>query len=143
MVGRVIESIRLNDAEKRLVEVIAAYQDAPFVWGVSDCVCFAFDCCEAVLGFDPIKDQRGTWNSVASSLYAMDKDGARNVEGVLSRRFYTQPRLHARPGDLAIVDGEFGLTIAVVGMGTVHARTHTGLISVPLDAVMSLYRVGD
>lgn len=54
---------RLPDWWPRLRATVDAWEGRPFVWGESDCACFAAACVEAVTGHDLMADRRGTYAS--------------------------------------------------------------------------------
>lgn len=52
---------RLADWWPRLQAVVTAFDGQPFVWGATDCACFAAACVEAVTGRDVMATYRGEY----------------------------------------------------------------------------------
>jgi len=53
---------RVDTWESDLRRVVLSYAGRPFVWGESDCACFAADCVAAISGVDPLAPYRGTYS---------------------------------------------------------------------------------
>lgn len=58
---------RVSDWRSRLVAVVHEWENRPFVWGETDCACFAAECVRAVTGADPLGTLRGNYNSRLSA----------------------------------------------------------------------------
>ena len=63
MSNAVIGMRRVEDWQSRLRSTIAQWQKKDFVWGKTDCFCFAAACVEALVGKNPMQPVLGEYKS--------------------------------------------------------------------------------
>lgn len=160
---------RLSDWRSRLSRYIESVRADPFVWGESDCACFAAGAVEAMTGADPMADFRGAYSSPSDgrrllrSLGAAPRAKARTHKSpvgaqgdiecrpsptgglgtVLARSFEEVHPAFARDGDLALIetDGPFGAAIGVFMGERIMSRAVTGVDSAPRREAARAFRI--
>lgn len=85
-----------------LPDYIAARLQAPFEWGVHDCVCFAVGWVEAATGIDYLSEYR-PWNDAEQAKAAIERAGG--LELAFDRHLQRILPSFAKDGDLTLVDG--------------------------------------
>ena len=113
-----------------------------FVYGKSDCACFAAGAVEAMTGIDPMAEIRG-YASIAGAHGALKQTGARDLADLLARSFAEIHPSEARYGDLGLfeTDGPFGYAIGVVTGERVMAMSENGLDSLDRAGMARAFQV--
>lgn len=133
---------RLPDWDRRLVRLVSSITDAPGVWGETDCLLTALSCVEAITGFDPAADVRGTYKTQVGAAKALRKRGLNDVEEALASLFLPVGRLMAQRGDVGVVEQDGVLCAGFVCDRGFLCRTETGRIFLPQTAMKTAFRVG-
>ncbi len=70
---------RKKDWQDKLNKVFDQYEKDEFVWGETDCFCFASDCIKAMTGYGPMdnfkslyKDEQSAYKSLSSGMKGLD-----------------------------------------------------------------------
>lgn len=101
--------IRISTWESALAEYIEIKRPEPFVYGVNDCCMFAAGAVIAMTGEDPMEEFRGQYNSLATSVRALQEIGAGTLEATLDGKFPVIETARAQRGDLAFFDQSVGV----------------------------------
>lgn len=137
-----LDLTRLPDWDRRLTCLVSSMEDAPSVWGLTDCLLTALDAVVAVTGFDPAADIRGRYKTEAGAARILRKRGLVDVEDALASLFEPIGRLSARRGDVGVVEQGGNLTAGFVCDLGFLARTATGRIFLPQTAIKTAFKVG-
>lgn len=129
---------RHRDWQSRLQACLAERRLRPFEWGANDCCLFVCDAVLAMTGHDPASDVRG---------YSTEREAARIVKrlggmrAIAATRFGAEvlPTL-AQVGDVALVDVDDRLSLALCGGGHWIAPGPARLETLPADAALSAWR---
>ena len=147
-------SSRRGDWEQALAEFLASCEGRAHVYGEHDCLLFAAGAALAITGEDPAEAIRGTYRSQASSIRALQADGARlghdgTLEGAIDARLPQVPVGFARRGDWALHEGSVGVVAGRYAL-FVGARIGDGdqpetacLVRVPRAAWEKAWSIGD
>lgn len=105
---------RKNDWQKRLNKVFDEYEYTDFVWGKTDCFCFASDCIKAMTGYGPMDNFKSMYNDeeLANKILI---SGSKGLDGKFYKyngligfwsSFLGEPKTlgGAMIGDIALVD---------------------------------------
>lgn len=93
--------------EGRLAQAIDARRRTPFgPWGVYDCVVFAGECVEALVGHNPAAQFAGQYEGAKSALVVLSKLGFASLEAWLDANFPAVAPASAQRGDLALLTDE-------------------------------------
>lgn len=136
---------RLPDWRERLNGTFISWADEKFVWGSTDCFCFAAACIEAVTGENPMLGFIGSYESKKQAYRSLLKgiegsDGrvyrAEGIEGYI-RLFMGQekPVLTAQRGDIVLIQQNDMQVTSVVddsGLRLVAMTESDGLVRLPL-----------
>lgn len=129
-------------AQKILLEEYRAERPFPFVWGTSDCLCFAAAVAMRITGRDPIAHLRGRYDSLTGARRVMAGEGWADMGAVAASIFPEIPLADARVGDWALVRNEDGTeTIGVVAGATIAAKTEAGMGQAPRHRAVRAFRV--
>lgn len=136
---------RLDDWKPRLMATLERYDGAAFVWGETDCACFASACIEAVTGrADALGTYRGQYNTRLSAAARIRGRKFRSLLDAAHDRlsamgFERLPVAFARVGD-----------IGVTSDGVLCVRTVRGFAARGADGqyyearnVCAAWRIGD
>lgn len=66
--------IKRNDWRERLAITFMIYRSAEFIWGKTDCWCFASDCIRSQIGIDVMKNIRENYSSEKEAMDILKKD---------------------------------------------------------------------
>lgn len=130
---------RIREWQSALADLIGARMTAPFAWGSHDCCLFAADCVQAITGFDPAADARGTYDDERSAARVLKKLGG--LEQIAATRCGPEiPPAAARVGDVVLgkVDRE---CLGVCTGETWHAPSADGLAARPMAEALKAWRV--
>jgi len=67
--------MRISNWPSALVNHIDANRKRPFEWGAHDCMLWAASCVEAITGFDPASDLRGTYQTALAAYRIIEDRG--------------------------------------------------------------------
>lgn len=124
--------VRKPGWEKRFVEAVKSYEGKPFVWGETDCGCFAADCVVAISGVDFMAPIRGRYRGrIGLAL----RTRCSTTEAALVKLLEPLGAIEIEP-DFAAV-GDLGISacdaVVIRAPGGFIARTVDGSIT-PMDA---------
>lgn len=131
---------RVRDWQSRLADCLAERMRRPFVWGQQDCVLFAADCVEAVLGEDPAADVRGTYSTARGASRVLRQRGGLAAIAAAALGSEIAPQL-AQPGDVGLLSNAGQPCLGVWGGGAWYAPGADGLTSFPLESATRAWRV--
>lgn len=98
--------MRIAGWEARLRRVIEDSHSRAFVWGTSDCACFAADCAIACTGEDPLAHLRGLYDDALSAARLLKAEGYPATIDIFAQRYREISVAQAGRGDIVeIVDG--------------------------------------
>lgn len=141
MAGRRLK--RIENWPRHLVAVIDGAIGKRFRWGKIDCCLFACDCIEAMTGVDPAAPYfRSDGVAKYATKWAADQlivnfagSGAtvENVAEIICDKlgFFEIESQVVRRGDLALLEGELGLTLGIHYGGSVLAPGPDGVVGLP------------
>ena len=124
------------DWHNRLIAVIRAAEERPFLWGEHDCCLFAADCAEAMTGDNFADGWRGTYDSETGAKKALLRGGG-SLEKVLAKYLDEVPVKMAQRGDIAVVENAGTRCAGVIYGGAVWVPGEEGLVCLrikPLSA---------
>lgn len=127
------------DWHNRLITVIRAAEQRPFLWGEHDCCLFAADCAQAMCGEDFAADWRGTYENETGAKKAILRGGG-TLENVLARYLDEVPVKLAQRGDIAVVDNAGARCAGVIYGGAVRVPGESGLVIMRVKP-LSVWRV--
>jgi hypothetical protein len=116
-----------------LREYLAACRAKPFAAGSHDCAQFVAGWIEASTGRD-LRPWR--YRSLYAGRKRLAREGHADLASLAAAHLAEVPRLRALPGDVAIVEGQFGI---VAGEVIAVLREH-GMGWVPLTAAQRVFR---
>jgi hypothetical protein len=124
-------------------EEAAAAAGAPFVWDCrNDCIGWAGNVAERLLGRDVLATYRGRYTTETGSRRVMAREGWRDLGDVAAAFFAEIPPALAQSGDWALVVNDDGSdTIGVVCNHLVIARAPRGMAQVPRRRMLKAFRV--
>lgn len=128
-----------QDWHNRLVTVMKAATQRPFLWGEHDCCLFAAECVEAMCGEDFAKEWRGTYRDEIGAKKAILRGGG-SLEKVLSRYLNEVPVSMAQRGDIALVENAGSRCAGVIYSGAVWVPGVDGLVCLKVKPI-SVWRV--
>lgn len=146
---------RIEGWQKRFLEVIQEWQAMPFVWGQTDCFCFAGAVINALIGADPMTGVKGVYNSKKSA-YKVLHGGATLADGKFYKEdgikgFWSywlgdeQPISFAQTGDIILCEMPDGANVTgVMAEGGKHIWAMTddvGCQPLPLAYGVTSWRV--
>lgn len=115
------------DWHNRLIAVIRAAEERPFLWGEHDCCLFAADCAEAMTGENFADGWRGTYDSETGAKKALLRGGG-SLEKVLAKYLDEVPVKMAQRGDIAVVENAGTRCAGVIYGGSVWVPGEAGLV---------------
>jgi hypothetical protein len=133
---------RVPDWDRRLARVTEKHIALPGEWGVADCGLTASDVALAVIGNDFLGVFRGRYSAELGAARIMRKQGWETMEDVLAAHFDRMPRLHARRGDLVIVERAGALSAGYICEHGAAVKSERGLSFVPQTEIRSAWKVG-
>lgn len=145
---RKIELPRLPDWRARLIALIERRRATPFEWGVFDCVLFAGEATEAVIGYnaaDPFGSPPPWNNALSARRYVENVLPVDHLSKALKAIFHSRVLARARRGDILLFGpGEFqlGWGLAVCDGREAWAPGPEGLVALPTLRALSAYEVG-
>jgi hypothetical protein len=103
--------MRISTWEEALSNYIITKRHEPFEYGVNDCCLFAAGAVEAITGEDPMSEFRGKYDSLKTSLKAIQDIGAGTLEATMDGKFPEVAIGHAQRGDLAFFNDSVGVVV--------------------------------
>ena len=122
---------RRPDWREKLERTIREYENAPWIWGATDCAHFMGDCVKAVTDVDPIAKLRGRYDTRLSCMARIRAHGFRSVEAMAAAVFTELGCPEGLPpcsqvGDVGVTND--GILCVRIGTGFV-ARNELGQFS--------------
>lgn len=127
------------DWQIRLINVIKAAEERPFLWGKHDCCLFAADCAQAMCGEDFAASLRGTYDTANGAKRVLLTSGG-SLEKVIARHLDEVPVKLAQRGDIAVVMSGGNRCAGVVFGGAVLVPGECGLVRINIKPE-SVWRV--
>ncbi len=125
-----------------LAAEVERHRLVPFQWGANDCALFAADCVMAMTGTDLAVDFRGHYRTAQGAARAIRKAGHDDLPALLAALLPEVHPVMARPGDVALVESDQGLTAGVVTGPTIAASAVDGITTLPLTRAVRAFAVG-
>jgi hypothetical protein len=139
--------VRRRDWRARLKQYLDTVKDAPLSYGEHDCgIGLAACAIEAMTGTDVAAQWRGRYDSAASALRMLRKDGFESIED-LGRKML--PAVHpseGQIGDIALIEGDEDSGIDALGVvigERITVLKANGMGSVDLLSAKVVFRVGE
>lgn len=130
------------NVRKIILEEARAESGVPFAWGTADCLCFAAQVAQRMLGRDPIAHLRGRYDSEIGCRRAMVEEGWTAWRDAPASLFAPVPVAQARAGDWALVTGDDGTdAIGVVLDSRIVVKGLSGIVQLPLSRASEAFRV--
>jgi hypothetical protein len=123
----------------RLINVIRAAEERPFLWGQHDCCLFAAECVQAMCGEDFAAGLRGTYSTANGAKRVLLTNGG-SLEKVLAQHLDEVPVKLAQRGDIAVVLSAGNRCAGVVFGGAVFVPGDSGLVRMNVKP-LSVWRV--
>lgn len=136
-----MEFTRLPDWKKRLTEYIEAVNRASFRPGKHDCALFAAWGVRAMTGVDPAEAYAGKYKTLEEGMDLLAEDGFKDHIALAASLFPEIPPFTAQPGDIAVVEGDYDLSLGIVQGPYIYVLGLGGLGSVPLTEAKRAFRV--
>jgi hypothetical protein len=129
---------RVPDWPERLEALLREWQGLPFIWGQTDCVCFASAVVRSLTGRIPALGPE-IYHGPATAREKLQKRGFANLaEAVSAELGLPQPPIRLQRGDLVMV--RHGLGVLLGAKAAVRARK-SGLLFVPLTEITQGWNV--
>lgn len=132
--------MRLPDWRQRLIDHIVATAAEPFKPGAHDCALAAANAVKAMTGKDYARGFRG-YRTVAEGLRKLKAKGYEDHVALVAEHFEEIPPAMAQVGDIAVVQGDDGLALAIVQGELLYVTGPQGRALVPLTSAMRAFRV--
>lgn len=117
-------------------------RNTPFEWGKFDCCLFVAGAIEAMTGQDFGAPFKGEYSTAKGSLKALKKHGGGDLRGTFTQLFGDfKPRLHAKRGDVGLIDTEMGEAVGIMWGGSVWVVTEEGLTSLPQYKIKGCWEI--
>jgi len=132
------------NAARILIEEYRKARAVPFAWnGRDDCLGFAANVAERIVGHDVIGDLRGRYSTPLGAKRVMASEGWADMGDVAAAFFGRIISLaEARTGDWAHVVNEDGSdTIGVFSGAMIAAKTEAGMGQVPRSLAVRAFRI--
>lgn len=137
--------MRVYNWPSKFADLIESRRYDSFVWGKSDCVCFAADCVRALTGFDFLESYRGKYNDEASALQIIAGYGTleAGLEAVLKPINATRCDTKvAMRGDLVLIEIDGRQTAGIwAGRHALAPLPGRGLCEVPENFVKACWGI--
>jgi hypothetical protein len=136
---------RLPDWQARWAALCADRQDTPFTWGVHDCCMWAADAVQALQGWDPAQEWRGTYATALGAARLLADHGG--VQGFATAALGVPVApLWATVGDVVLIEqpeapeGQRHLLALCNGASALAAGPH-GLLAFGMGAATAAWKV--
>lgn len=130
---------RLLDYPIRLEALVMSRLDAPFEWGARDCCLWAADVVQAVTGYDPCEDLRGTYSTAEQAPDVIKR--VRGIKAACAKRLGPQvPAVMAEVGDVGLFMQDGHPALAAYTGGSWMAQGQAGVVVIPESAVLMAWR---
>lgn len=126
---------------RRLNAVVEAYQNEPFVWGKTDCLCMAEDVVLAITGSSPAQPFRGSYDTRIGAAKVLLERGYDDLQDALEAHFPRVDPAWAQRGDLGLIYHNNERACVVCTGQLWFARTESGLVTVPTEEVSVAFHV--
>lgn len=132
--------LRLPDWRQRLIDHIVATAGEPFKPGTHDCALAAANAVKAMTGKDYARGFRG-YRTIAEGLRKLKAKGYEDHVALVAEHFEEIPPSMAQVGDIAVVQGDDGLALAIVQGELLYVTAPQGRALVPLTSAKRAFRV--
>jgi len=134
---------RLKDWRKRLETYLDEVARRPFAYGTHDCATMAADAVIAILDVDIGEGLRGTYSDSEGGFAAIKAAGYDDHAAYFAAHFDDVSPSMARVGDLATVETQYGVSLAIVGSPTALLGAGIrGISAYPRSSAIRAFRVG-
>lgn len=134
--------MRRADWRERLRSYVDDCRRRPLREGTHDCALFAAGAVHAMTGVDHAEGFRGAYASLAGGLRRVRKAGyIDHVDMVAALYPEIRPAILAQVGDIAVVEGEGGPSLGIVGGPRVFVLRPAGLVTLDLTTIQRAFRV--
>lgn len=135
-------STPVPDRTKALAELVEAYRDTPFAWGVHDCCMWAARVVQAQRGDDPAAQWRGTYRTAREARALIEREFGSMEQIPAKLGFEEVPVLSCQRGWLAAAKfPRRGVALGVC-LGTKAAFAgRFGLLFVPMSEVTRAWKI--
>ncbi len=131
-----------SDWRNRLNAYVEAQRRGGFAFGARDCALFVAGAVEAMTGIDYAAEYRGRYNTLQGGLHRVRASGYLDHIDMVASLFKEIPRMQAKVGDIAVIDGEDGgLALGVVGGSRIFVRHKAGLSTVDLTVIKRAFEI--
>jgi len=137
-----MEMIRLPDWRGRLAAYLAAEAQLPFEYGASDCALFAAGAVEAMTGIDQAAQYRRRYTTLRGGLRVLHAAGFIDHIAMTASLLPDVPPGRAQVGDIAVVQGDDGLSLGIINGAWVAVRMPNGVGHVPREMVRRAFKCG-
>lgn len=145
---------RKKDWQTNLQQCVSTWMSKPFIWGETDCFCFAAACVEAQIGSNPMAGFIGSYNTKEEA-YSLIKNGIEGNDGQLYKATSfegyislflgeSQPPLMAGRGDVVLINKDGMRVTSIVddtGRNVWAMSESDGLVKLPLKMGKASWRL--
>ncbi len=133
---------RRHDWEQRLAELIEKRRGQPFVWGKNDCLTFASEVEEAIVGRRSYGWALGTYQTPRQAARNLIRSGYRSTGNGFALLYPEQSPELARRGDFATISQGLDEATGVVLGKTIAFVGGEGLTFLPASRATRVLKVG-
>lgn len=132
---------RRPDWKPRLHAYLTACATRAFRPGQHDCMLWAAGDIEALTGVDLAAAWRGRYTTLAGGRRILRKAGFTDEFALADAYLPRAPLAYAAPGDLAAIEGDYGLAMGIVQGAQVYGLLPVGWTLLPIAAAQTLWTV--
>ena len=132
--------MRLPDWRQRLIDHVVETAAEPFAPGKHDCALAAANAVKAMTGKDFARGFRG-YKTIAGGMKKLKAAGYEDHIALAAEHFEEIPPAMAQVGDIAVVQGDGGLALAIVQGELIYVAAPGGRALVPLTSALRAFRV--
>jgi len=132
--------MRVDNWQAKLNDLVMEWRNRPYVWGISDCGCFAIRNIEVMRGKEvPNMAREKGWLEAAKFML---RRGWRTVEDAMNEILGASVELsHARPGDIILYEHFGEVHLAVMVGSEALSPGLTGLCIIPKNRWLKAWSV--
>ena len=128
--------------ERIILDIFFKHRDTQFVWGKSDCLCYAAACAKGITGTDPMTHLRNRYRSSTGAKRVMVKHGWKTLGDVAASMYEEIGVQELQTGDWAFILNEDGSeTLGVVCASVISAMLPQGIGQVSTRKAVRGFRV--
>lgn len=132
--------MRIENWPLALAAFIESRKDTPFAWGAHDCTLFAADAALAITGVDPAASYRGDYDSEIGAARIIVAAGGFRALVTQNMGAEINPKM-AQRGDWVLVEQDGAEALAVCMGVSMVAAGQSGLVTRPMSAAITAWRV--